>query len=66
MCAERQKRAWDAEWDLKFNGWALDWGLILLIGISSFFLLFFLFPSSFIRGHGWWVGWEKLVGFGGM
>jgi len=62
VCAERRKCAWDAEWDLKFNGWDLDRGLTLLIGISSFFcsFLFFSFkfyPWSWLMGGMGKVGW---------
>lgn len=68
MCAERRKRAWDAEWDLKFNGWDLDWGLILLIGISSFFgsFSFFLQVLSVATVGGWdgksWLALEGCKG----
>jgi len=69
VCAERRKCAWDAEWDLKFNGWDLDRGLTLLIGISSFFcsfLFFFFQVLSVVMVDGWdgksWLALEGCKG----
>jgi hypothetical protein len=57
MCAKWRKCGWDAEWYLNFNGWGLDWGLVLLIDILYFFLFFFSLAFKSYPWSWWVVGW---------